>query len=79
MGLIFPNAMHEAVHPLPEIAGMASAILLSCQMLIGALGGTLGAAFFQDASIPGVASVMTCAAAAATALYALLLRPHVEA
>jgi DHA1 family bicyclomycin/chloramphenicol resistance-like MFS transporter len=79
MGLIFPNAMHEAVHPLPEIAGMASAILLSCQMLIGALGGTLGAAFFQDASIPGVAGVMTCAAATAAALYALWLRPLVEA
>ena len=26
-GLIYPNAAHEAVHPLPEIAGLASAVL----------------------------------------------------
>ena len=39
MGVIFPNAMHEAVHPLPDIAAMASAVLLSSQMLFGALGG----------------------------------------
>ena len=27
-GLIFPNAVHEAIHPLPEIAGVASAVLI---------------------------------------------------
>jgi len=79
MGLIFPNAMHEAVHPLPEIAGIASAILLASQMLCGALGGALGAALTRDASPLGVAEVMTGAALAAGAIYALWLRPHVEA
>ena len=79
MGLIFPNAMHEAVHPLPEIAGMASAILLASQMLFGAIGGSLGAAFYRDASPLGIAEVMTGASLAAGALYALWLRPHVEA
>jgi len=78
MGLIFPNAMHEAVHPLPEIAGMASAVLLASQMLFGALGGTLGAALYRDASPQGVAEVMTAGALLAGALYALWLRPHVE-
>ena len=78
MGLIFPNAMHEAVHPLPEIAGMASAILLASQMLFGALGGALGAALYRDASPVGIAEVMTVAALAAGALYARWLRPGLE-
>ena len=79
MGLIFPNTMHEAVHPLPEIAGIASAILLASQMLFGAVGGALGAALTRDASPLGEAEVMTVGALAAGALYALWLRPHVEA
>jgi DHA1 family bicyclomycin/chloramphenicol resistance-like MFS transporter len=75
MGLIFPNAMHEAVHPLPEIAAMASAVLLASQML----GGALGAAFYRDASPLGIAEVMTGAALIAGAIYAVWLRPSVEA
>ena len=38
-GLVFPNAVHEAIHPLPEIAGLASAVVTTTQMLFGALGG----------------------------------------
>jgi DHA1 family bicyclomycin/chloramphenicol resistance-like MFS transporter len=30
-GLVFPNAVHEAVHPLPEIAGLASAVVTTVQ------------------------------------------------
>ena len=78
MGLIFPNAAYEAVHPLPDIAGMASAILLSSQMLFGALGGALGAALYRNGSPLGIAEVMTVAALAAGALYALWLRPDLE-
>src|SRR5271165_1222454 len=43
-GLVVPNAVYEAVHPLPEIAGVASAVLLAVQMLFGALGGATAAA-----------------------------------
>ena len=78
MGLIFPNAAYEAVHPLPDIAGMASAILLSSQMLFGALGGALGATLYRDASPLGIAEVMTVAALTAGALYFLWLRPVIE-
>ncbi len=78
MGIIFPNAMHEAVHPLPEIAAMASAVLLSSQMLFGALGGALGAALYRNASPLGIAAVMTGAATLAGALYVLWLRPRIE-
>jgi DHA1 family bicyclomycin/chloramphenicol resistance-like MFS transporter len=77
MGIIFPNAMHEAVHPLPDIAAMASAVLLSSQMLFGALGGALGAALYRNASPTGIAAVMTGASILAGALYTLRLRPSV--
>ena len=36
-GLVFPNAVHQAIHPLPEIAGLASAVVTTTQMLFGAL------------------------------------------
>ena len=49
-GLIFPNAVHEAIHPLPEIAGLASAVVTTTQMLFGALGGVAAAALYRDAS-----------------------------
>ena len=47
-GLIVPNAVHEAIHPLPEIAGLASALLVAAQMLFGAVGGSLAAALYRD-------------------------------
>ena len=49
-GLVFPNAVHEAIHPLPEIAGLASAVVTTTQMLFGALGGVAAAALYHDAS-----------------------------
>ena len=77
-GLVFPNAAHEAVHPLPDIAGVASAILLSGQMLLGAAGGALGASLHRDGSPLSIGGVMTVAALAAAALYVLWLRPSIE-
>jgi MFS transporter, DHA1 family, multidrug resistance protein len=47
-GLVFPNASHEAVQPLPEIAGLASAVLVATQMLFGALGGAAAAALYRE-------------------------------
>ncbi len=77
-GLVYPNAAHEAVHPLPEIAGVASAVLLAVQMLFGALGGTAAAALYRDASPTGIGAVMSGAALTAVALYAFWLRPKVD-
>src|SRR5271169_1064510 len=76
-GLIYPNAAHEAVHPLPEIAGLASAVLITVQMLFGALGGLAAAALYHDASPVALAAIMSAAALAAAALYALWLRGKV--
>jgi len=78
-GLVFPNASHEAVHPLPEIAGVASAVLMTIQMLFGTLGGMVAAAFYRDASPVSIGLVMSGGALAAVTLYAIRLRRGVEA
>ena len=78
-GLVFPNASHEAVHPLPEIAGVASAVLMTVQMLFGALGGVVAAALYRNASPTSIGAVMSVGAFAAVGLYAFRLRRGVEA
>jgi MFS transporter, DHA1 family, multidrug resistance protein len=78
-GLVFPNASHEAVQPLPDIAGVASAVLVATQMLFGALGGVAAAALYRNASPLSIGVVMTVGALGATAIYVLWLRAGVEA
>ena len=77
-GLVFPNAVHEAIHPLPEIAGLASAFVTTTQMLFGALGGVTAAALYRDASPTALGAIMSVAALSAGALYAFWLRRRVE-
>ncbi len=77
-GLVFPNASHEAVHPLPEIAGVASAVLVAVQMLCGALGGAIAAALYRNASPLSIGLVMSVGSIAAASLYATWLRPGVK-
>jgi MFS transporter, DHA1 family, multidrug resistance protein len=77
-GLVFPNAVHEAIHPLPEIAGFASAFVTTTQMLFGALGGVTAAALYRDASPTALGAIMSAAALAGGALYAFWLRRRVE-
>jgi DHA1 family bicyclomycin/chloramphenicol resistance-like MFS transporter len=78
-GLVFPNVVHEAIHPLPEVAGLASAVVTTSQMLFGALGGVAAAALYRNASPLALAAIMSVAALAAAALYALWLRGKVGA
>ena len=78
-GLVFPNAVHEAIHPLPEIAGLASAVVTTTQMLLGALGGLASAALYRDASPTALGVIMSGAALTAGVLYAFRLRRKVEA
>ncbi|MBV9288036.1 MAG: multidrug effflux MFS transporter [Hyphomicrobiales bacterium] len=76
-GLVFPNAVHEAIHPLPEIAGVASAVVQTVQMVCGALGGVIAAAIYHDASPLSIGLVMSAGSLASAALYAFWLRPGV--
>ena len=78
-GLVMPNAVHEAIHPLPDIAGIASAVLVSAQMLFGAVGGSLAAALYRDASPLAIGLVMSVGGLAAGFIYLVWLRPGVEA
>jgi MFS transporter, DHA1 family, multidrug resistance protein len=78
-GLVFPNAVHEAIHPLPEIAGLASAVVTTTQMLFGAIGGLACAALYANASPIALGVIMSSGAVAAAALYALWLRGRVGA
>ncbi len=78
-GLVFPNAVHEAVHPLPEIAGLASAVVTTVQMLFGALGGLASAALYRNASPTSLGAIMSVSALTGAALYAFWLRAKVEA
>jgi MFS transporter, DHA1 family, multidrug resistance protein len=77
-GLIFPNAVHEAIHPLPEIAGVASAVVQTIQMLFGALGGIVAAALYRDGSPFSIGLVMSIGALCAVGLYFGFLRARVS-
>ena len=77
-GLVFPNVVHEAIHPLPEIAGVASAVVQSVQMLFGAVGGMAAAALYRDGSPLSIGLVMGVGAILALALYFGWLRRRIE-
>jgi DHA1 family bicyclomycin/chloramphenicol resistance-like MFS transporter len=77
-GLVFPNVVHEAIHPLPEIAGVASAVVQSVQMLFGAVGGMAAAALYRDGSPLSIGLVMGVGAIWALALYFGWLRRRIE-
>jgi len=77
-GLVFPNVVHEAIHPLPEIAGVASAVVQSVQMLLGAAGGMAAAAFYSNGSPLSIGLVMAIGSICALALYFGWLRRRIE-
>ncbi len=63
---------------MPEIAGLASAVVTTVQMLFGALGGLASAALYHEASPTALGAIMSASALAAWALYAFWLREKVE-
>ena len=74
-GLVMPNAMHGAMHPLPQLAGVMGATCGFLQMT----GGSLSAgsvAHFDDGHGPAsMAGTMVVASLVAIAVYALWVRP----
>jgi len=76
-GLLMPNAVHEAIHPLPQIAGVASAVLMSAQMLFSAIGGGVAGALYRDASPLAIGIVMTAGTLSGIFVYLLWLRTWV--
>jgi DHA1 family bicyclomycin/chloramphenicol resistance-like MFS transporter len=72
-GLIAPLAWHQALQPLPRIAGVVSAVVGSLQMLVGAGASALVASLFDGISSRSLTSVMlVCALAASAAGWSVL-------
>lgn len=79
-GLIAPNAKHGALQPLPEVAGVAAAVLGFTQMAIGGtLASALVAFFYDGRTATAMTSVMSLFALASFAAYATIVRPAEQA
>ena len=74
-GLITPNATQGALQPLPEVAGVAAAVLSLLMMLTGAFSGMIVSALFDGRTALAMTGVMAAFSAGALALYLAFVRP----
>ncbi len=74
-GLVNPNATQGVLHPMPEIAGVASAVLASARMFIGTLATILVSFLFDGHTAHAMAEIMLSFAALAAAVYFGWVRP----
>ncbi|CAD5923986.1 MULTISPECIES: multidrug effflux MFS transporter [Planktothrix] len=68
-GLISPNAIHNALQPLPEIVGSAAAVIGFLRMLAGALASAMIGFFFDGHTVNVMSEVMALFAIASLATY----------
>lgn len=74
-GIISPNAMHGAIQPVPESAGVAAAVVGFLQMLSGAVASGLVAFLYDGKTAIAMSSLMAIFAIASLAAYIALARP----
>lgn len=74
-GMIGPNASQGVMHPVPDIAGVAAAVLSFLRMLAGALASLLIAFFYDGKTAQAMAEMMTFFSLASFAVYFGLVRP----
>ncbi|WP_042342299.1 multidrug effflux MFS transporter [Calothrix sp. PCC 7507] len=74
-GIISPNAMHGAIQPVPESAGVAAAVVGFLQMLGGAVASGLVAFLYDGKTAIAMSSLMAIFAIASLAAYTVLARP----
>jgi MFS transporter, DHA1 family, multidrug resistance protein len=74
-GIVRPNAVQGALEPLPEIAGVASAVLSALQMIVGALSSAIVAEWFDGRSAFAVTAMMAITASVSAIVYATMVRP----
>lgn len=74
-GLLRPNAAQGALEPMPDIVGVASALLSGMQMVIGALSSAIAASLFDGRTALAMTGTMTACSLAAAAAYLGLVRP----
>ncbi len=72
LGLVIPTTMVMALDPHPDIAGLASSLGGTLQMLAGGLMITLAGPFFDGTPLPMVATIAVCGLLALTAAVATL-------
>jgi MFS transporter, DHA1 family, multidrug resistance protein len=68
------NAAQGALEPMPEMAGVASAVLTSLQMLVGAGASAIAAALFDGRTALAMTGTMAVCATAAGAVYVGVVR-----
>jgi MFS transporter, DHA1 family, multidrug resistance protein len=74
-GIVRPNAVQGALEPLPEIAGVASAMLVTLQMIVGALSSAIVAEWFDGHSPFAITATMAITASVSAIVYATVVRP----
>jgi DHA1 family bicyclomycin/chloramphenicol resistance-like MFS transporter len=74
-GILRPNAALGGLEPLPEIAGVASAVLTGLQYLVGALAAAMVAELFDGRSAIAVTGAMAGLSIASFAVYLFVVRP----
>jgi len=75
VGFIGPNATQGVMHPMPDIAGVASAVLGSMRMLTGAFAGAVVSFLFDGHTAHAMADSMTVFSLASMIAYIAIVRP----
>ncbi|HEX9484063.1 MAG TPA: multidrug effflux MFS transporter [Gemmatimonadaceae bacterium] len=73
--IVRSNAAQCALEPMPEIAGVASAVLTGLQMIIGAASSAIAASLFDGRTAIAMTGTMSVCAGLALAVYWLVVRP----
>src|SRR5512132_2548628 len=69
-GIVRPNAVQGALEPVPESAGVASAVVSGLQMLVGGVSSAIVAAWFDGRSALSVTAMMAITALMSALVYA---------
>jgi DHA1 family bicyclomycin/chloramphenicol resistance-like MFS transporter len=75
VGFIGPNATQGVMHPMPDIAGVASAVLGSMRMFTGAIAGVIVSFLFDNRTANAMADSMTVFSFASLTVYLVMVRP----
>ena len=74
-GIVRANAAQGALEPLPDIAGVAAAVITGLQMVVGAAASAVAAALFDGRTAIGMSATMSFCALGALSAYAFIVRP----
>jgi DHA1 family bicyclomycin/chloramphenicol resistance-like MFS transporter len=75
LGLVGPNTNQGAMHPMPDIAGVAAALLGSGRMMVGAMASVLVSILFDGRTAHAMGLTMSIFSLASLAVYFLFVRP----